>query len=155
MLLISTKSVINNFIIAIIGTAKNIPKTPKNSPPIVTANITSIGLIFSPSPSILGFIMFESICCMIITVIAIIKVCSNPPVNSVINNDMAIAIIAPKYGIILNSPMNIPSKTEYLIPIILIAIETKIPTKIPSIIWQYMKSSKIEFDFLKYLLTRV
>jgi len=51
--------------------------------------------------------------------------------------------------------MNIPSKTEYLIPIILIAIETKIPTKIPSIIWQYMKSSKIEFDFLKYLLTRV
>ena len=42
------------------------------------------------------------------------------------------AIIAPKYGIILNSPIIKPNNTAYLTPIMLIAIVTKIPTIIPS-----------------------
>lgn len=42
------------------------------------------------------------------------------------------AIIAPKYGIKLNSPIKNPNKTEYLTPITDIAIDVKIPTTIAS-----------------------
>ena len=128
------KSTISNFSIAMTGTDKNIPITPKNSPPTVTANITSIGLILSPSPNILGFIMLASICCNIITVTAIIKACCTPPVNTVIKTATAMAIIAPKYGMILNNPIKNPSSIEYFTPIIESATDTRIPIIIASII---------------------
>lgn len=128
------KSTISNFITAITGTAKNIPITPKNSPPTVTANITSIGLIFNPSPNILGFIILASICCNMITVTAIINACCTPPVNTVIKTATAMAIIAPKYGMILNNPIKNPSSIEYFTPIIESATDTRIPIIIASII---------------------
>ena len=70
----SIQSSIIIFNTATTGTAKNIPRTPQYAPPTVTANITSNGLISYEFPIILGFIMFESICCNIITTIAIINV---------------------------------------------------------------------------------
>ena len=43
-----------------------------------------------------GLIILESICCKIIVTISITNACSSPPVNKVITEAMAIAIIAPK-----------------------------------------------------------
>ena len=130
----SMKSSIINFITVATGTAKNIPITPKYAPPSVTANITSNWLISSESPTILGFIMFASICCNIITVTAIINACCTPPVNTVIKTATAMAIIAPKYGMILNNPIKNPSSIEYFTPIIESATDTRIPIIMASMI---------------------
>ena len=111
-----------------IGTARNIPSTPKYAPPNVTASKTTIWLIFKELPTIFGFIIFASICCNIITTTAIKIVWPSPPVNSVMMIAITTAIIAPKYGIKLNSPIIKPKSTEYFTPIIDIAIETSTPT---------------------------
>ena len=86
--------------------------------------------------------MFASICCNIIVTINIHIVCDNPPVISVINADITVAIIAPTYGIILNSPMKNPSNGAYFTPIIVNAIETNIPTTIASKNWLAIKLVK-------------
>ena len=67
-----------------------------------------------------------------ITTINIQIACVNPPVIKVITADIATAMIAPTYGIILNSPIKNPNNGAYFIPIIVIAIVTNIPTTIAS-----------------------
>jgi len=121
-------SSINNLITVNIGTAKNIPNTPKYAPPTVTEKITKSGLIDNDPPIIFGLIILASICCNIITTIAITIAWPIPPVKIVISMATVTAIIAPKYGIKLNSPIKNPNKTEYLTPITDIAIDVKIPT---------------------------
>ena len=67
-------------------------------------------------------------------VTAIIAAFVIPPVNIVINIDMPTPIIAPKYGIKLNSPIIKPNKTAYFTFNIDNPIATSIPTIIASII---------------------
>ena len=139
------KSSIITFITAIIGTARNIPIIPKYAPPTVTASITNNGLICNEFPTIFGFIMFASICCNIVTITSIHIACDTPPVSRVIIPAITTAIIAPMYGIKLNSPIIKPSNTAYFTPSMLIAIDVNIPTTIASINWLDKKWKNISF----------
>ena len=60
-------------------------------------------------------------------------------------------MIAPTYGIILNSPIKNPNNGAYFIPIIVIAIVTNIPTTIASKNWLAINLKNISFELLKYL----
>ena len=94
--------------------------------------------------------MFASICCKIVTTINMIIVFDTPPVISVIIPENTIAIIAPKYGIMLNIPIIAPNNTAYLTPIIFIAIEARIPTIIASTNWLSINLKNTLFELLKY-----
>ena len=59
------------------------------------------------------------------------------------------AIIAPKYGIILNSPIKNPSNNQYFTPNIHKAIETSTPTMIASNTWLDINLKNISFALLK------
>ena len=144
------KSSITNLITVATGTAKNIPITPKYAPPSVTANITSNWLISSESPTILGFIMFASICCSITTTTVINKAFPIPPVNIVISIAITTATIAPKYGIRLNSPIIKPNSTAYFTCSIDNATDTNTPTNIASSTWLVRNLKNTLFDFMKY-----
>ena len=94
--------------------------------------------------------MFASICCKIITIIAINTAFPRPPVNIVINTAIITATIAPKYGIKLNKPIINPSNTEYFTFNIDIAIDTNIPTNIASNTWLVKNLKNISFPLTKY-----
>ena len=93
--------------------------------------------------------MFASICCKIVVIITIQIACENPPVINVIIVATIIAIIAPKYGIILNNPIIIPNNTAYLTPNRLIAIDVNIPTTMASTNWLAKNFKNISFVLLK------
>ena len=76
--------------------------------------------------------MLASICCSTTSTIATHIACVNPPVKIVIRQATITAIIAPKYGIKLNSPIRNPSNNEYFTPIIDNAIDITIATTIAS-----------------------
>ena len=76
--------------------------------------------------------MFASICCNIITTIAIVNAFPNPPVIKVINIPKPTATIAPIYGIMLNNPITNPNNGAYLTFNISIATVVIIPTIIAS-----------------------
>ena len=80
----------------------------------------------------LGLMILASICCNIITTINIQMVCDNPPVMNVISAAITVAIIAPTYGIILNNPIKNPNNGAYLTPMMVMAIDTNIPTTMAS-----------------------
>src|SRR5699024_8969629 len=101
-------------------------------------------------PIIFGLITFASICCKTITTIAIIIACESPPVINVINILIATAIIAPKYGIILNNPIINPNKIAYFTPIILIAIVVNTTTTTASINWLLINFPNIVLLLSKY-----
>ena len=84
-------------------------------------------IILNVVGGILGFIIFASICCKIITTIAIAIAFPNPPVINVIKIPIPTATIAPIYGIILNNPIVKPIKGAYFTFIISIATVVKIP----------------------------
>ena len=79
--------------------------------------------------------MFASICCRITVTISVISACFQPPVKIVINATAITAIIAPKYGIKLNTPITIPSKIAYFTYIIDNVMLIIISTTIQSITW--------------------
>ena len=56
------------------------------------------------------------------------------------------ATIAPKYGIKLNNPIINPNSTEYLTPIIAIAIDVRIPTTMASSTCPPTKLKNTSFD---------
>ena len=72
--------------------------------------------------------------------------CDNPPVINVIKADIATAIMAPMYGIILNKPIKNPNNGAYLIPIKVIAIVVIIPTTTASKNWLATNLKNISFE---------
>ena len=141
-----------NFINTATGTAISIPATPKYAPPTVTENTTSSGVVASRELVIFGFIIFASICCKITVITSVINACFHPPVKMVINATAITAIMAPKYGTKLNTPITIPSKTAYFTLIIDRAILIITATTQPSSTWLEMYFKKISAPFEKYLL---
>ena len=93
--------------------------------------------------------MFASICCNTISIIATHIACIKPPVKIVISDVTITAIIAPKYGIKLNSPIKKPSSNAYLTFIIDNAIDIIIPTTIASNTLPEMYLKNISFPFSK------
>ena len=69
-----------------------------------------------------------------------------PPVIKVIIPAILIAIIAPKYGIILNKPIVNPSNVAYFIPKIFIVTVAKMPTTSASINWLDINLKNTPFE---------
>ena len=94
-----------------------------------------------------------SICCRIITTIAIANAFPSPPVINVIKIPIPTATIAPIYGIILNNPIVNPINGAYFTFNINIAIVVNIPTITASNNWLDTNVKNTSFPFVKYLST--